>query len=555
MLKRALIHVENTEKLSELARYLVSADWTLLSANKTEEYLKQEKIPVVREQALVESNLYMNDTSQLLKRITQTKFNEPAEFIHHVESADNNIFLVCMNVIPESDSYLVNKLLKGQQRPISYYIADVLRTAFSNFENVLILTDPNDYKEAIVQLKTDNITDEFRLYLAAKAMNLVSAYDGAIASSILHHHNYHQTFLNYLTYPFKNNAHLQMGSNTQQKAALFTMPEGHSSLGSGALEINNRELDYNMASDISLVWEQICTLFQNLKNQPTVKSTNSDGYDFTTQFTPLTGNVFTIAIKFNIIVGAAISPSAAESFNKTMIFDTENIKNYTLGCSAVVDAQAAREISKYNASAIVAPDFTEEAKAILKEKKSIRLVPTAKVARSNYVGQFVNGGILLQTKDTVLFNQWNVKTKNRPSQFKSDEMAFGTMLTMSSRSYSAVLLKNNAIVGLSQGCTSTAKAIGNALFDARETCERMKNLKNQEHQFAGLEAYQNDEAIADVLICDSEIPFSQAIRDLIDQGVTAIIQTGGTPSDNEFINYCDERGIVMVFTGMSHLNI
>ena len=69
MTKQAIIHVENTEGLIDFVKFLSDFGWSILSANRTEELLKKAKIPVIREQALVENNFFLNDTSALIKRI------------------------------------------------------------------------------------------------------------------------------------------------------------------------------------------------------------------------------------------------------------------------------------------------------------------------------------------------------------------------------------------------------------------------------------------------------------------------------------------------------
>ena len=97
MTKRAIIHVENKENLLEFAEYLSSAGWTILSANKTEELLKNAKIPVIREQALVENNLYVNDTSQLIRRILMSKYEQKDDIITP-DHEENNIFIMRTNV-------------------------------------------------------------------------------------------------------------------------------------------------------------------------------------------------------------------------------------------------------------------------------------------------------------------------------------------------------------------------------------------------------------------------------------------------------------------------
>lgn len=543
MIKRAIIHVENPDNILEFAEFLSKSGWTIISANKTEELLKKNKIPVVREPALIENNLYVNDTSQLIRRILLTHFPDTNEtFTTQFDQEENNIYLVCMNAYPSIDTDASLAKLKEDTKPINYYVTTVIRNAFINYENVLVLTDPADYKEAMVQIRTNNITDKFRLYLAGKALNLVSAFDSGIAASILQSKAMDVDFMNYLTFPFMKDQTLHGGANPQQASALYKYPTDSSSVNT-FLKIQGKDLTYNLLGDISLAWEQISTLYTNLKTQYNVQSKNCDGYEFTTQFTPLTGTVFTIAVKHRSIVGAALSDSVIESFKNTYTYDSENIIDTTLGCSAVIDDAAAREIVKCNFAALVAPGFTTEAKEILAENKNIRLVPTAKVVCSELDGQLVNGGLLLQTKDNVLFDKWFVKTRNRPSQDKTDQMAFGMLLAMGARSYSVIVIKNNMITAIAQACTSSLKAVEIADYEAKQTFIR-----------TGGDLNAPDAKIGDILISDAELPFCDATRELIDRGVTAIIQTGGTPQDEEFINYCNEKGIVMVFTGMTHIS-
>lgn len=543
MTKRAIIHVENAENILEFAEFLASSGWTIISANKTEELLKKNKIPVVREPALLENTLYVNDTSQLLRKITYTHFPDSDDvYTTQYDQDENNIFIVCMNAYPKLEKDGNLQQIKEFTKPINYYVTTIIRSAFTNYENVLILTDPADYKEAMIQLRTNDISGKFRLYLAGKALNLVSAFDSGIAASILQNKTTGVDFMNYLTFPFQKDTVLHNGSNPQQKACLYRYPTDSSSVNS-FLKIQGKELTYNILGDVSLAWEQISTLYTNLKTQYTVKSINCDGYEFTTQFTPLTGTVFTIAVKHKAIVGAALSTSVLDSFKHTYSYDTENITDVTLGCSSVIDEVAANEIVKCNFGALVAPGFTTEAKEILSKNKNIRLIPSAKVICSDLDGQLVNGGLLLQSKDNILFDKWNICSRNRPSQNITDQMAFGTLLTMGSRSYSAVLLQNNTIIGISQACPSSIKAITSAVDEAKQTRIR---------QGADLNAPET--TYGEILITDTEIPFCEPIKELIEHGVKAIIQTGGTPTDSKFIDYCNEKGVVMVFTGMTHVS-
>ena len=95
-------------------------------------------------------------------------------------------------------------------------------------------------------------------------------------------------------------------------------------------------MSYTLVNDISYAWRQINTLFALLKDQLTVKSTNSDGYEFTTQFTPLTGTVFSLAVKFGTILGASHATNVLDSFKSTFTYDSISTSDVVFACSAVM---------------------------------------------------------------------------------------------------------------------------------------------------------------------------------------------------------------------------
>ncbi len=551
MTKRAVIHVENTENLVEFAEFLASEGWTILSANKTEEILRKQKIPVMKENALTENNMFMADTTKLIRRVMMTKYHDEDEpYISHPDEEENNIYIICMNVLPAIDTSVVSKQFDNQLCPNNYFVSTVLRNAFRNYENLLILTDPADYKEAMIQLRTGNISKDFRIYLAAKALNMISAYDAGLSASILQSTKFNEMFMNYMTLPFKRELQLHYGMNSQQTAYFYKSPSEEGSVGN-FLKYQGKDLTYTIVNDISYAWRQINTLFALLKDQLTVKSTNSDGYEFTTQFTPLTGTVFSLAVKFGTILGASHATNVLDSFKKTFTYDAVNTIDTVFACSAVINTEAAEEILKGDFAAIVAPSFTTEAKQILSQNKKTKLIPSAKITNIDLEARFINGGLLVQTKDNTLFNQWKVRTKNRPSQIQTDEMVFGMLLAMGARSYSAILLKENTICGISQGCTSTKNALDGVLYEALKHTERASGI---EYNGMGISSEVDRNNLGEILVCDAAIPFCDSTRKLVDGGVKAILQTGGTPSDDEFIQYCNEHGVVMVFTGMTHLS-
>ena len=513
--------------------------------------LRKQKIPVTKESALSENNMFMADTSKLVRRVMMTKYHDEDEtYISHPDDEDNNIFIVCMNLLPSINTSILSKQFDNQLCPKNFFVSTILRNAFRNYENLLILTDPEDYKEAMIQIRTGNISKDFRIYLAAKALNMVSAYDAGLSASILQSPKFNEPFMNYMMLPFKRELQLHSGMNAQQSAYLYKSPAEEGSVGN-FLKYQGKDLTYTLVNDISYAWRQINSLFALLKDQLTVKSINSDGYEFTTQFTPLTGTVFSLAVKFGTILGASHATNVLESFKSTFTYDSVTTTDTVFACSAVINGEAAEEIVKGNFAAIVAPSFTTDAKQILSQNKKTKLVPSSKVTNISVEGHYINGGLLIQTKDNTLFNQWKVKTKNRPSQVQTDELVFGMLLAMGARSYSAVLLKQNSICGISQGCTSEKRAIDGVWFEALKHTERANGHTDESF---GLRHDLDTSNLGEILVCDGAIPFCDSTKKLLESGVKAILQTGGTPSDDEFIDYCNEHGVVMVFTGMTHLS-
>lgn len=530
--KKAIIHVENTENLTEFAKFLSESGWTLYSANITEELLKTENIPVTREQILTQNSLYVNDTSILISKILNTRLPQDSNGTK-LNPDDESYYLLCVNINP---GIAPDKTQQGKFLPPSFQLSALLRNAFINYENVLIITDPADYKEAMIQLRTDSIDPKFRIYLAAKALNMVSAYDAGLSNTLLPLAGHKGEFMNYLSYPLTKKLDFPQGANSHQKGSLYLIQNSNVNIPYLS-EVNNKQISFNVADDISFAWGQTSLLYKHLKNQFAVNSKNCEGYNFTSHFTPLTGIVFTVIVKYNLIVGAALSSNAQESFLNAYKYD-DSLTDLTLGCSSVIDASAAQEIIKGNFAAIIAPDFTDEAKQILSSKGDIALIPAEKTKIMPNSLKLIDGGILYQTKDDVIFTQWDVKTNNRPSQYITDEMAFGMMLASAAKSHCAILLKNNAITGIGQSCLSAQKAVNHALYEAKSTMNR--------NQISG--------TLADLLVCDSKLTLCEPVKELIENGLSAIIQTGNTPQDEEFINYCNDHGIVMIFTNMTHIN-
>ena len=527
MKNNALIFTQDTGNLPYFADYLFHEGWNLLAAGEAADVLKHSKIHFVQEHRLSPKNADNYD-SGLVQEIMQSG-KAPGK-----PESENEIKIVCINIIPQY--HMIDDFL-GNKNCIDLHIIPIIRAAAKNYQNVLVLTDPDDYKEAVIQMKIDDIQDSFRLYLAGKALNLTAAVDAALSDSILRESD-NVKFPNYYLPAYEKQFMVRHGMNLHQNACFYCLNES-SGLVKNFKKIQGKALNFGIIRNFYAAWKCVSLFIKIIKNPFTVETTDSENYTFATQFTPAAGLVFTVGIKNSSPIGAALGSNVYESYKKTFNCEPEDFESAVLGCSAVIDAYAASEIAKANLRAVIAPDFTKEALQIFSEQKELRLIIASRLLSDLNDSISIDDGLLVQTSDNELFNKWHVVTKTRPTQAQIDAMAFGMMTAMSAKSDCGIVVNDSTAIGIASGHTNKSKAILAALENARECMQK------------GL---TSPDTSAEILVSDSSIPFDERTKQVADFGIKAIIQTGGTKNDEEFINFCNEKGISMVFTGIRHLS-
>lgn len=530
MKKRAVVFTENTEGLETFAKTLINENWEIISAGKTGTFLKENGIPFSLDHSL-DSAVKASDNYSHLMYLIMAARNSSSEF-------EVPITLVVANVIPKIKKVSAFIDYNANSNPIDIKTISLIRTACAFYKDVLVLVDPTDYAEATVQLKTDHITNDFRLMLVGKAMNLTSVYDAACSISILGKNNL-EDFPKHITMPLKKRNALRHGANNHQNAALYSLTLSESSLN-GIKKIQGPEFSYAVLINCNTAWKGVCTFLKVLKNPFAVQTTDAENHHFTTNFTPATCFVFTIAIKNRNPIGAALGPDVHSSIQKTYNCDPESFDNCALGSSAVIDKAAAELLVTTGVKAVIAPDFTPEAREILASRNDIRIVQASQATSDFMDVATVDGGMIFQSTDTVPFRNWRVVTNTRPNQQQVDALAFGTLIAMLTKSDAAVIINDNQAIGVSTGQTNKKKAILLALEEASNCIKN--NLTSSDQS-------------AEILVSDTYINFDDALRCIADHGIKAIIQSGGSNSDGLLIDYCNEKGISMIFTGHQHFSL
>ncbi|MBR4823562.1 MAG: bifunctional phosphoribosylaminoimidazolecarboxamide formyltransferase/IMP cyclohydrolase, partial [Spirochaetaceae bacterium] len=462
------------------------------------------------------------------------------------------IDLVCVNLYPFFEKVQAGLTFEETVEFIDIGGPTMLRAAAKNHNDVLVLTDPADYAEVKANLDKTNqnvgkIETAFKRRLAGKVFNLTSAYDAAVSRFMLE-----EELPQYYDMPLVKSQSLRYGENSHQKAALYVTADKKGAFA-GMKQLQGKELSYNNIRDLDVAWKAVCAFNRFVKNAEPVSGTDYSEYNgiicgkdkdgnkaaptgkpVTASFSGASNSVFTIALKHNTPCGASLGATPLESYKQTYDCDPVSIFGGIVGCSTVIDKACAEEMVKCFLEVIVAPGFTDDALEVFAAKKNLRLITAEISADDDYECMSVAGGLLVQNRDNVLFEKWDIVTKAKPTQAQIDEMAFGMTVAMFAKSNAILVIKNRTAYGIGCGQTNRIWAAEQALTRAKEKTEAL-GIGN-----------------AEVLISDAFFPFADNVEKANEFGIKAIVTPGGSIRDQECIDACNKYGIAMVFTGTRH---
>ena len=192
---------------------------------------------------------------------------------------------------------------------------------------------------------------------------------------------------------------------------------------------------------------------------------------------------------------------------------------------------------------IIAPDASEEAKAIVAEKKNLRLLLAGGLPDPRAPGltfRSLAGGFLVQGRDNAMVDGHDLKvvSARHPSDQEFADLIFAFTVAKHVKSNTIVYAKDGATVGIGAGQMSR---VDSARIAARKAEDAARELGLAEPLTQG-----------SVAASDAFFPFADGLQVVADAGATAVIQPGGSVRDAEVIAAADAAGLAMVFTGMRH---
>ena len=530
-MKRALISVSNKEGILDFARGLSQEGIEILSTGGTAKLLRKEGLKVKDVSEVTGFPECLDGRVKTLHpKIHGGILAKRGEKAHQETLKDleiEAIDLVVINLYPFKETIAKGEVsLEEAIENIDIGGPTMLRSAAKNFEDVTVVTDQRDYQRVLTEIQKRGDTSIVTRYeLALKVFEETAYYDGLIAEHLRKNMKEHlqecvgknkeqepegsgETFpegLEFpekLTLPYEKVMDLRYGENPHQKAAFYR--EGGDVPGSlvHARQLQGKALSFNNLNDTQGALELLKEF-----DRPTA-----------------------VAVKHTNPCGVASNDTIEKAFEKCYAADPKSIFGGIVALNREVNEDTAREMEGIFLEVVVAPGFTPEALAVFQGKKNLRLLRLPDIARKD-AGldvKKVSGGLLVQEKDRDLMADCTVVTEKGPEDGEMEDLDFAYKVAKHVKSNGVVIAKDQQTLAIGPGQTSRIWALDNA-------------IRNGKHDYAG-----------SVLASDAFFPFDDCVTKAMEQGISAIIQPGGSMKDEDSIQCCNRHGISMVFTGMRH---
>lgn len=387
----------------------------------------------------------------------------------------------------------------------------MVRASAKNFANVAIVVSPESYPAIVESLATGGTTLAQRRELAARAFAHTANYDRAVATwfaegTLAEGEDLPQ----HLTIKAERLSTLRYGENSHQRAAIYTRTGAHGI--AQATQLQGKEMSYNNYVDADAALRAAFDMV--LPAVAIIKHANPCGIAVTAP--------------------NALDPIASAHL-RAHECDPVSAFGGVIAANRTVTLKMAENLRDIFTEVIVAPDFEPEALEVFKLKKNLRVLQLPVDWQQERMDvRLVSGGLLLQDADrfpdeiAAAAKDWQLVTGERPSEDEMTNLIFAWKACRAVKSNAIVLAKGSATVGIGMGQV-------NRVDSCRLAVER-----------AG------DRAAGSAAASDAFFPFADGPQVLLDAGISAIVQPGGSVRDAEVIEAAEAANVTMFFTGERH---
>lgn len=498
-IQSALISVYDKDKLNGILKVLNNLGIGLISTGGTAKFIESQGYPVRKVEDLTGYPSILGGRVKTLHPIIfggilgRRGFQDDQDQMKQYDIP--SIDLLIVDLYPFEQTLAEGGSHEEVIEKIDIGGISLIRAAAKNYKDVLIVPSKNSYDDLLKLLKDGkgNTTIEDREKFAKEAFAVSSHYDTSIWNYFSEDSDtaLKLSVTDYETMRYGENPH-QCGRFYGDLEKLFS-------------QLHGKEISYNNLLDIDAAIRLI------------------DEFEETT---------FAV-LKHNNACGIASRDSLKEAWDDALAGDPVSAFGGILISNRKIDVLTASEIDKIFFEVIIAPDFEEPALSILKKKKNRIILQRKETILPEVQFRTLLNGVLWQERDAKLETSEDLKpvTEKLPGSEVVEDMLFANILVKHTKSNAIVLVRNKQLIGSGTGQTSRIDALRQSI---KKSCDFMHDPKGA------------------VLASDAFFPFKDSVEIAFEAGIQSIIQPGGSIRDQESIDFCNEKGMTMVFTGIRH---
>ncbi|MEN2740439.1 bifunctional phosphoribosylaminoimidazolecarboxamide formyltransferase/IMP cyclohydrolase [Microbacterium sp. X-17] len=513
-IRRALVSVSDKTDLVPLAQALAGAGVEIVSTGSTAARIRDAGLAVTDVSAVTGFDEALDGRVKTLHPGVHAGLLADLRLEDHERQLEELAIapfeLVVVNLYPFVETVASGAARDDVVEQIDIGGPAMVRAAAKNHANVAIVVSPESYPSIVEALGVGGTRLQERRELAARAFAHTAEYDRAVATWFAEGTIHEDALPNHLTIKAERLATLRYGENSHQRAAIYTRVGGHGI--AQATQLQGKEMSYNNYVDADAA---LRAAFDLLKPAVAIiKHANPCG-------------IATAAPH-------ALDPIASAHL-RAHACDPVSAFGGVIAANRTVTLKMAENLRDIFTEVIIAPGFEPEALEVFRLKKNLRVLELpADWHQERMDVRLVSGGLLLQDADRFpddiesVAAEWELVSGERPPEEALSNLIFAWKTCRAVKSNAIVLAKDSATVGIGMGQV-------NRVDSCRLAVER-----------AG------ERARGSVAASDAFFPFADGPQILVDAGVSAIIQPGGSVRDGEVVDLARQAGVTMFFTGERH---
>lgn len=509
-IRRALISVYDKSAVGELASALHSAGVEIVSTGSTAQTIESSGIPVTPVSSVTGFPECLDGRVKTLHPAIHAGLLADSRNPDHVAQLEElgiaAFDLVVVNLYPFTQTVASGASIDACVEQIDIGGPAMIRASAKNYASVAVVVSPASYPEIIDSLSVGGTTIEQRARLAADAFTHTASYDIAVGTwmtTVVAPEG--EEYPRWRGSAWTRSEILRYGENPHQSAASYISTSGELGIAN-SVQLHGKPMSYN--------------------NYVDADSARRAAFDFPDPAVAI--------IKHANPCGIAVGTDIAEAYRKAHATDSVSAFGGVVAANRKVTADMARDLASVFTEVIIAPDFDPEALDILQEKANVRILRTTALGSGQRMeSRAISGGLLVQAMDTIDApgdspREWKLVSGDPADADTLRDLEFAWRACRSVKSNAILLAKDQAAVGIGMGQVNRVDSAHLAVNRAGER------------------------ARGSVAASDAFFPFADGLAVLIEGGVRAVVQPGGSVRDQEVIDTAKSSGITMYFTDTRH---